>query len=161
MQKAQPGTLAHYLLAYAEMFMRDIERFNDCRKRINIMPLGSGALTGTTYPIDRAVVAKLFKFSKPTENSMDSVSDRDFALEYLFNSAVLLMHMSRFNEEIIYWATDEFGYIKLDDRFSTGSSIMPQKKIPIFASLSAAKQGRVYGNLMSLLTVMKGLTACV
>ncbi len=157
MQKAQPTTLAHHYMAYAEMFLRDAQRFSDCRKRINVMPLGACALCGTTYPINRERVAELLGFDSITANSIDSVSDRDFALEYLSACCVFMMHMSRFNEEIIYWATDEFGYIKLDDRYSTGSSIMPQKKNPDMCELIRGKTGRCYGHLMSLLTVMKGL----
>lgn len=157
MQKAQPTTLAHHLMAYAEMFLRDAERFLDTRKRINIMPLGSGACTGTTFPINRKRVAELLDFDDVTHNALDGVSDRDYAIEYLTDVATVMMHLSRFNEEIIYWASDEFGYIGLDDRFSTGSSIMPQKKNPDMSELIRGKTGRCYGNLMRLLTVMKGL----
>lgn len=157
MQKAQPTTLAHYLAAYAEMFMRDSERFADCKKRVDVMPLGSCACTSTSFPIDRVSVAKKLNFSKVSSNSLDAVSDRDFAIEFLNDCAVLMMHLSRFNEEIIYWSTDEFGYIELDDRFSTGSSIMPQKKNPDMCELIRGKTGRCYGNLMSLLTTMKAL----
>ena len=157
MQKAQPTTLAHHFMAYAEMFMRDAYRLVDCRKRINVMPLGSSALTGTTYPIDRKQVARLLGFDAVTNNSMDGVSDRDFAVEFLSDCALIMTHLSRFNEEIIYWASDEFGYISLDDRFSTGSSIMPQKKNPDMSELIRGKTGRCYGNLMSLLTTLKGL----
>lgn len=157
MQKAQPTTLAHHFMAYAEMFMRDADRLVDCRKRINVMPLGSSALTGTTYPIDRKRVAQLLGFDAVTNNSMDGVSDRDFAVEFLSDCALIMTHLSRFNEEIIYWASDEFGYISLDDRFSTGSSIMPQKKNPDMSELIRGKTGRCYGNLMSLLTTLKGL----
>ncbi|MCI9518492.1 MAG: argininosuccinate lyase [Clostridia bacterium] len=157
MQKAQPTTLAHYLMAYAEMFMRDVERLAECKNRINIMPLGSCACTSTSYPIDRRNVAKRLDFDGITENSLDAVSDRDFAIEFLSDCAVLMMHLSRFNEEIIYWASDEFGYIELDDKFSTGSSIMPQKKNPDMCELIRGKTGRCYGNLMALLTSMKAL----
>lgn len=157
MQKAQPTTLAHYFMAYAEMFMRDIERFAECKTRIDVMPLGSCACTATGFPINRKSVAQKLDFSKVSENSLDAVSDRDFAIEYLFDCATLMMHLSRFNEEIIYWSTDEFGYIELDDKFSTGSSIMPQKKNPDICELIRGKTGRCYGNLMALLTTMKSL----
>lgn len=157
MQKAQPSTLAHHYMAYAEMFMRDIERLNDCFKRINVLPLGACALAGTTYPTDRKRVAELLNFPSVTYNSMDSVSDRDFAIEFLSCCSVIMMHLSRFNEEIIYWATDEFNYIELDDKYSTGSSIMPQKKNPDMSELIRGKTGRCYGSLMSLLTTMKSL----
>ncbi len=157
MQKAQPTTLAHHFIAYCEMFLRDCDRLRDCRARINVMPLGSSALTGTTYPINRARVAELLGFDDVTKNSMDGVSDRDFAVEFLSACALIMTHLSRFNEEIIYWASDEFGYISLDDRFSTGSSIMPQKKNPDMSELIRGKTGRCYGNLISLLTTMKGL----
>ena len=157
MQKAQPSTLAHYFMAYAEMFLRDLGRLDECRVRVNVMPLGSAALAGTTYPINRARVAELLGFDAITQNSMDGVSDRDFAVEFLSDCALIMTHLSRFNEEIIYWASDEFGYISLDDRFSTGSSIMPQKKNPDMSELIRGKTGRCYGNLMSLLTTLKGL----
>ena len=157
LQKAQPSTLAHYFMAYAEMFMRDIERLSDCRARINILPLGSCACTATTYPIDRKSVARRLDFSDVTYNSLDAVSDRDFVLEFLSACSIIMMHLSRFNEEIIYWASDEFGYIELDDRFSTGSSIMPQKKNPDISELIRGKTGRCYGDLMALLTTMKAL----
>lgn len=157
MQKAQPTTLAHHLSAYSEMFLRDAERFSDCGKRINVMPLGSGACTTTSYPVDRNRVAQLLNFPAVTQNSIDSVSDRDFAIEFTSVCSILMMHLSRFNEEIIYWASDEFGFIKLSDEFSTGSSIMPQKKNPDMNELIRGKTGRVYGNLITLLTVMKGL----
>lgn len=157
MQKAQPTTLAHHLMAYAEMFLRDIDRLGDCFDRVNVMPLGSGACTGTTYPIDRARVAELLDFPAVTQNSLDGVSDRDFAAEYVFCCSLIMTHLSRFNEELIYWATDEFGFVELDDRFSTGSSIMPQKKNPDMSELIRGKTGRVYGDLTAILTVMKGL----
>lgn len=157
MQKAQPTTLAHHLAAYAEMFLRDIDRFLDTRKRINVMPLGSGACAGTTFPINRKRVAELLDFSDITHNSLDGVSDRDFVIEFLNDVCLVMTHLSRFNEEIVYWATDEFHYVTLDDRFSTGSSIMPQKKNPDMSELIRGKCGRCYGNLMSMLTVMKGL----
>ena len=157
MQKAQPTTLAHHLSAYCEMFLRDAERFSDCRKRINVMPLGSGACTATSYAINRERVAELLDFPSVTQNSLDGVSDRDFAIEFASCCSVLMMHLSRFNEELIYWASDEFGFITLSDEFSTGSSIMPQKKNPDISELIRGKTGRVYGHLMALLTLMKGL----
>lgn len=157
MQKAQPVTLAHYLNAYACMFLRDIERFSDCKKRINVMPLGSGALAGTTYPINRLRVAELLGFEAVTLNSLDAVSDRDFAIEYASCASMLMMHISKISEEWIYWASDEFGYIALDDRYCTGSSIMPQKKNPDMLELTRGKTSRVYGNLMTLLTLTKAL----
>lgn len=157
LQKAQPVTLAHHFGAYFEMFKRDCQRLKDCRSRENFCPLGSGALAGTTYPLDRAFTAKELGFTAPTENSMDSVSDRDFLLEFLSDLAIIMMHLSRLSEEICIWNTNEYRYIELDDAFSTGSSIMPQKKNPDFAELTRGKTGRVYGDLMSLLTVMKGL----
>lgn len=157
MQKAQPSTLAHYFMAYAEMFMRDADRFKDCNTRINVMPLGSCACTSTSYPIDRKSVASRLGFNKISDNSLDAVSDRDFIIEFLSATAITMMHLSRFNEEIIYWATDEFGYIELSDRFSTGSSIMPQKKNPDMCELIRGKTGRCYGNLIAMLTTMKAL----
>ncbi len=157
MQKAQPTTLAHHYMAYVEMFLRDAERLLDCRMRVDVMPLGSGAVCGTSYPIDRNRVAELLHFPDISANSMDAVSDRDFAVEFLSDCALLMMHLSRFNEEIIYWSTDEFGYITLSDRFSTGSSIMPQKKNPDVSELIRGKTGRCYGHLIGLLTTMKGL----
>ena len=157
MQKAQPTTLAHHLGAYCEMFLRDVERFLDCRKRVNVMPLGSGACTTTSYPINRNRVAQLLEFPQITQNSLDGVSDRDFAIEFASCCSILMMHLSRFNEELIYWASDEFGFVTLSDQFSTGSSIMPQKKNPDMNELIRGKTGRVYGELISLLTIMKGL----
>ncbi len=157
MQKAQPVNLAHHLLAYFEMFSRDYARICDSVKRTNIMPLGSGALAGTTYPLNRHMVAKELGFDDVTANSLDGVSDRDFALEAAFCLSVVMMHLSRFSEEIITWNTNEFSFIELDDAYSTGSSIMPQKKNPDIAELTRGKTGRVYGNLMGLLTVMKSL----
>ncbi len=157
LQKAQPITLAHYLMAYYEMFKRDYDRLHDCYKRINIMPLGSGALAGTTYPLNREMVANLLEFDGVTQNSLDGVSDRDFALELCFDLSAIMMHLSRISEEMILWNTNEFGFIELDDAYSTGSSIMPQKKNPDVAELTRGKTGRVYGDLMSLLTMMKGL----
>jgi len=157
LQKAQPSTLAHYIMAYCEMFSRDIARFADCRKRTDSMPLGAGALCGTVYPLDRESVAEELGFSSITPNSMDAVSDRDFLLEYLSCAAICQMHLSRFCEEIILWSTNEFGVIKISDAYSTGSSIMPQKKNPDMAELIRGKTGRVYGALTSRDTVMKGL----
>lgn len=157
MQKAQPITLSHHLLAYAEMFKRDITRLDDCYERMDTMPLGSGALAATTYPLNRESVAKTLGFSKITLNSLDAVSDRDHAIEALSAFSMIMMHLSRFSEEIILWCTNEFSFIELDDAYSTGSSIMPQKKNPDVAELVRGKTGRVYGDLMTLLTVMKGI----
>ncbi|MGM9977316.1 MAG: argininosuccinate lyase [Clostridium sp.] len=157
MQKAQPITLAHHLLAYAEMFKRDIGRLQDTYKRTDMMPLGSGALATSTYPIDREFVANELGFSQITLNSLDSVSDRDYVIETLSSLSLIMMHLSRFAEEIILWCTDEFKFIQLDDEYSTGSSIMPQKKNPDVAELVRGKTGRVYGDLITLLTVMKGI----
>ena len=157
MQKAQPITLAHHLLAYAEMFKRDIGRLQDTYKRTDMMPLGSGALATSTYPIDREFVAEELGFSQITLNSLDSVSDRDYVIETLSSLSLIMMHLSRFAEEIILWCTDEFKFIQLDDEYSTGSSIMPQKKNPDVAELVRGKTGRVYGDLITLLTVMKGI----
>lgn len=157
LQRAQPITLAHHHMAYFQMFKRDIERLNDCYKRINIMPLGSGALAGTTYPLDRQMVASELGFNDITANSIDGVSDRDFTIELASCLSIIMMHLSRFSEEIILWCTGEFAFIELDDLYSTGSSIMPQKKNPDVAELVRGKTGRVYGSLLSLLTTMKGL----
>ncbi|MCL1975827.1 MAG: argininosuccinate lyase [Firmicutes bacterium] len=157
LQPAQPITFAHHLLAYAQMFKRDFDRLRDARKRANFCPLGSGALAGTTFPIDRHDTALQLEFTAPTANSLDSVSDRDFALEFLFDAALIMMHLSRFCEEIILWSSREFSFIHLSDSFSTGSSIMPQKKNPDMAELIRGKTGRVYGDLLALLTVMKSL----
>ncbi len=157
LQKAQPITLAHHLMAYYEMLSRDCDRLHDCRRRINVMPLGSGALAGTTYPLDREFVAKKLGFDSVTVNSLDGVSDRDFVCELAFDLSVIMMHLSRLSEEIILWSSHEFSFIELDDAYSTGSSIMPQKKNPDVAELVRGKTGRVYGSLMGLLTMMKGL----
>lgn len=157
LQRAQPTTFAHYMMAYANMFRRDVLRLEDCLERMDESPLGSGALTGTTYPIDREMVARALGFKRITQNSLDGVSDRDFAIELLSDLSILMMHLSRLSEEIILWCSWEFGFIELDDAFSTGSSIMPQKKNPDIAELVRGKTGRVYGDLMALLTVMKGL----
>lgn len=157
LQKAQPTTLGHYMAAYAEMFRRDSLRFSDCMGRTDSMPLGSGALCATTYPLDRESVAEELGFTRVTPNSLDGVSDRDFAIEFLSSASICMMHLSRFCEELILWSTGEFAFASMDDAFSTGSSIMPQKKNPDMAELIRGKTGRVYGDLMSLLTVMKGL----
>jgi argininosuccinate lyase len=157
MQKAQPVTLAHHLGAYFEMFRRDRERLISVRKRMNFCPLGSGALAGTTYPLDREYTAKLLGFSGICRNSMDGVSDRDYVIEFLDALSLVMMHLSRFCEEIIMWNSNEYGFVELDDSYSTGSSIMPQKKNPDIAELIRGKTGRVYGELMSMLTTMKGL----
>ena len=158
LQRAQPITFAQHLLAYANMFCRDVTRLEDCLGRMNESPLGSCALAGTTYPIDRAMTAQALGFAKgPMMNTLDGVSDRDYALELMSALSILMMHLSRFSEEIILWCSWEFKYIELDDAYSTGSSIMPQKKNPDVAELVRGKTGRVYGDLMSLLTVMKGL----
>ena len=157
LQKAQPVTLAHHLGAYFEMFKRDRDRLKDIFHRMNYCPLGAGALAGTTYPLDRDMTASLMGFYGPTLNSMDSVSDRDYLIEFLAALSIIAMHLSRFCEEIIVWNTNEYRFIELDDAFSTGSSIMPQKKNPDIAELVRGKTGRVYGALMSLLTTMKGL----
>ena len=157
LQKAQPVTLAHHLGAYFEMFKRDYQRLYDIFDRMNFCPLGAGALAGTTYPLDRKYTAKALGFYGPTLNSMDSVSDRDYLIEYLAAASTIMMHLSRFCEEIIIWNSNEYRYIEIDDAFSTGSSIMPQKKNPDIAELIRGKTGRVYGALMSLLTTMKGI----
>ena len=157
LQKAQPVTVAHHFAAYFEMFIRDRSRLSDCRKRMNQCPLGAGALAGTTYPLDRSFTAGELGFDCPTRNSMDSVSDRDYLIEFLDCAAIIMMHLSRFSEEICIWNSNEYGFIELDDAYSTGSSIMPQKKNPDIAELVRGKTGRVYGALMSLLTTMKAL----
>ena len=157
LQIAQPVTLGHHLLAYAEMLKRDAERLEDCGKRVDVLPLGSGALAGTTYPLDRFMVAQELGFAQVSANSMDSVSDRDYVIEFLGTIAIIMMHLSRFCEEIIFWASQEWAFVELDDAYSTGSSIMPQKKNPDVAELIRGKTGRVYGDLITLLTVMKGL----
>lgn len=157
LQRAQPVTFAHYILAYGQMFLRDISRLTGTAERMNVCPLGSGALASTTYPIDRHMTASLLGFDGPMENSIDGVSDRDSLLELAFDLSVVMMHLSRFSEEMILWCSSEFGFIELDDAFSTGSSIMPQKKNPDIAELVRGKTGRVYGDLTTLLTMMKGL----
>ena len=157
LQKAQPITLAHHMGAYFEMFRRDRGRLHDIYERMNYCPLGSGALAGTTYPLDREYVAELLEFKGATENSMDSVSDRDYVIELLSALSTIMMHLSRFSEEIIIWITNEYQFVDIDDAYSTGSSIMPQKKNPDIAELVRGKTGRVYGALMSMLTTMKGI----
>ena len=157
LQKAQPITLAHHMGAYFEMFKRDRLRLHDIYERMNYCPLGSGALAGTTYPLDRAYTAELLGFYGPTLNSMDGVSDRDYLIEFLSACATIMMHLSRFSEEVIIWNSNEYQFVEIDDAYSTGSSIMPQKKNPDIAELVRGKTGRVYGALMSLLTTMKGI----
>ena len=157
LQKAQPVTLAHHVGAYFEMFRRDRSRLKDIYERMNYCPLGAGALAGTTYPLDREYTAQLLGFAGPTRNSMDSVSDRDYVIEYLSALATVMMHLSRFSEEIIIWNSNEYRFVELDDAYSTGSSIMPQKKNPDIAELVRGKTGRVYGALMSIFTTMKGI----
>lgn len=157
LQKAQPITLAHHLMAYFEMLRRDLGRLDDCRQRLLSMPLGSGALAATGFPLDREFVRQQLEFIEITRNSLDGVSDRDFAIEFCSWASILMMHLSRFSEEIILWASEEFSFVTLDDGFSTGSSIMPQKKNPDVAELVRGKTGRVYGDLITLLTMMKSL----
>ena len=157
MQKAQPITLAHHMMAYVQMFLRDRNRFRNAYKAADVMVLGSGALAGTTYPLNRERVAEILGFSRISENSLDGVADRDYMLDYLSAAAICMMHLSRFCEELILWNTNEFRFVEMDDGFATGSSIMPQKKNPDVAELIRGKTGRVYGHLMGLLTVMKGL----
>ena len=157
LQVGQAVTFGHHLLAYVEMFGRDRGRLLDCRKRMNELPLGSAALAGTSYPIDRQFVADKLDFSKPSENSMDAVSDRDFAIEFMSASSLIAIHLSRLAEELVIWSSDRFNFVKLPEKFTTGSSIMPQKRNPDAAELIRAKPGRIFGNLMSLMTVLKGL----
>ena len=157
LQKAQPVTLAHHVGAYFEMFRRDRGRLFDIRKRMNTCPLGAGALAGTTYPLDREYTAQLLDFDEPTRNSMDSVSDRDYLIELLSAMSTVMMHLSRFSEEVIIWNSNEYQFVDIDDAYSTGSSIMPQKKNPDITELIRGKSGRVFGDLMALLTMMKGL----
>jgi argininosuccinate lyase len=156
-QRAQPVLFAHHMLAYYEMFTRDQERFDDCLGRINVMPLGSAALAGTTYPIDREYVARLLDFPRVSANSMDAVSDRDFAMEFLSAAGICMIHLSRLSEELVLWSSAEFGFITLADAFATGSSIMPQKKNPDIPEIVRGKTGRVVGDLVALITLMKGL----
>ena len=157
LQRAQPITFGHHLLAYCEMFLRDIDRLKDAKDRMDYCPLGSGALAGTTYPLDRELTASLLGFKGPTQNSLDGVADRDFCAEIAFAVSMTMVHLSRFSEEIILWCSWEYKFVELDDAFSTGSSIMPQKKNPDLAELIRGKSGRVFGDLMGLLTMMKGL----
>ena len=157
LQKAQPILFSHHLMAYFEMFKRDISRLRECKARMNVSPLGSGALAGTTYPLDREFVANQLGMIGVTQNSLDGVADRDFAVEVCFVMSMIMVHMSRFSEEIILWSSNEFSFVDLDDAYSTGSSIMPQKKNPDVAELARGKAGRVFGSLVALLTVMKGL----
>ncbi len=157
LQRAQPITFGHHLMAYAEMFLRDIGRLKDAAARMDELPLGSGALASTTYPLDRRLTARLLGFSRVTQNSLDGVSDRDFCVELAAALSLVMVHLSRFAEEVVLWCSWEFKFVELDDAFSTGSSIMPQKKNPDIAELVRGKSGRVFGDLMTLLTVMKGL----
>lgn len=157
LQRAQPVLLSHHLLAYVEMLKRDRDRYIDCLRRINVMPLGAGAVAGTSFPIEREYLADLLGFPQVTRNSIDTVSDRDFVIEFISTSAVLMMHLSRLSEELVLWSSKEFDFIDLGDEFTTGSSIMPQKKNPDVAELIRGKTGRVYGNLIAILTLMKGL----
>jgi argininosuccinate lyase len=157
LQRAQPVLVAHHLLAYFEMLKRDSERFRECIKRVNVLPLGSAALAGSTFDLDREMVARELGFDRISENSMDAVSDRDFVLDFLFASSVLMMHLSRLSEELVIWSSQEFGFISISEAFCTGSSIMPQKKNPDLPELIRGKTGRVYGHLIALLTTMKGL----
>ena len=157
LQRAQPITFGHHLLAYAEMFLRDVGRIQDAKARMDELPLGAGALAGTTYPLDRELTARLLGFARVTQNSLDSVADRDFCVELASAISLCMVHLSRFSEEIILWCSWEFQFVELDDAFSTGSSIMPQKKNPDIAELVRGKSGRVFGDLMTLLTMLKGL----
>jgi argininosuccinate lyase len=157
LQRAQPVLFAHHMLAYFQMFQRDVGRFQDCYRRADVLPLGSGALAGVPYPTDREFLARELGFGEISANSMDAVADRDFLLEYQSAAAVCMMHLSRLSEEIVLWSSREFGFIRLSEEFTTGSSIMPQKRNPDFAELARAKTGRVYGHLMGLLTILKGL----
>jgi len=157
MQKAQPVLLSHYLLAFVEMFARDGQRLKDCKNRLNVLPLGVAALAGTSLPIDRQQTAKILNFPEISKNSMDTVADRDFIAEFIFSSALIMMHLSRFCEDLILWSSDEFGFIEISDAYTTGSSIMPQKKNPDVAELIRGKTGRVYGDLFAIMTLLKGL----
>ena len=157
MQKAQPVLLSHYFLAFGEMFARDVQRLNECGNRLNVLPLGSAALAGTSLPIDRDKTAKLLNFPAVSNNSMDSVADRDFVAEFIFAASLLMMHLSRFCEDMILWSSDEFGFVEISDAYTTGSSIMPQKKNPDVAELIRGKTARVYGDLFSIMTLLKGL----
>ena len=157
MQKAQPVLLSHYLLAFVEMFERDGERLKDCKRRFNVLPLGAAALAGTSLPIDRAQTAKLLNFPEISKNSMDTVADRDFIAEFIFSAAIIMMHLSRFCEDLVIWSSDEFGFVEISDAYTTGSSIMPQKKNPDVAEIIRGKTARVYGDLFSIMTLLKGL----
>jgi argininosuccinate lyase len=157
MQKAQPVLLSHYFMAFGEMFARDVQRLNDCAKRINILPLGAAALAGTGLPIDRNMTAKILHFPEVSKNSMDTVADRDFIAEFIFAASLIMMHLSRFCEDLVLWSSDEFGFVEISDAYTTGSSIMPQKKNPDVAELIRGKTGRVYGDLVAIMTIMKGL----
>jgi argininosuccinate lyase len=157
MQKAQPVLLSHYLLAFAEMFARDVQRLSECRNRLNVLPLGAAALAGTGLPIDRNKTAKMLNFPAVSKNSMDTVADRDFVAEFIFAASLLMMHLSRFCEDLILWSSDEFGFVEISDAYTTGSSIMPQKKNPDVAELVRGKTARVYGDLFAIMTLMKGL----
>ncbi len=157
MQKAQPVLLSHYLLAFADMFGRDVRRLQDCRERTNVLPLGAAALAGTGLPINRAETARLLNFPGISTNSMDTVADRDFIAEFIFDAALIMMHLSRFCEDLVLWSSEEFGFIEISDAYTTGSSIMPQKKNPDVAELIRGKIGRVYGDLFAILTLLKGL----
>ncbi|MFH1154329.1 MAG: argininosuccinate lyase [Pseudomonadota bacterium] len=157
LQRAQPVLFSHHLMAYHEMFLRDRQRFQDCLKRIDVMPLGSAALAGTTYPLDRQYTTELLGFQRPSDNSMDSVADRDFIMEFIAHASICMVHLSRISEEFVLWSTSEFAFITISDAFTTGSSIMPQKKNPDVAELVRGKTGRVVGNLMAIITLMKSL----
>ncbi|KQC09813.1 MAG: argininosuccinate lyase [Smithella sp. SDB] len=157
MQKAQPVLLSHYFLAFGEMFSRDIQRLKDCLGRLNVLPLGAAALAGTGLPIDRSRTAKMLGFTEISKNSMDTVADRDFIAEFIFAASLNMMHLSRFCEDLVLWSSDEFGFVEISDAYTTGSSIMPQKKNPDVAELIRGKTGRVYGDLVAILTIMKGL----
>ena len=157
MQKAQPVLLSHYFLAFGEMFARDADRLNDCKKRLNVLPLGAAALAGTSLPIDRKRTAKILNFPAISKNSMDTVADRDFIAEFIFASSLIMMHLSRFCEDLVLWSSDEFGFVEISDAYTTGSSIMPQKKNPDVAELIRGKTARVYGDLFAIMTILKGL----
>jgi len=157
MQKAQPVLLSHYFLAFGEMFARDVQRLNDCKDRLNVLPLGAAALAGTSLPIDRKLSAKILNFPAVSKNSMDTVADRDFIAEFIFVSSLVMMHLSRFCEDLVLWSSDEFGFVEISDAYTTGSSIMPQKKNPDVAELIRGKTARVYGDLFAIMTILKGL----
>ena len=157
MQKAQPVLLSHYFLAFEEMFARDVQRLNDCAGRLNVLPLGAAALAGTSLPIDRNRTAKILNFPEVSKNSMDTVADRDFIAEFIFAGSLIMMHLSRFCEDLVLWSSDEFGFVEISDAYTTGSSIMPQKKNPDVAELIRGKTGRVYGDLFAIMTLLKGL----